>query len=66
MAVTTTMVITTLLAFVVPRAWGWGLGRALLVTASSSPSTSRSSARRHKIEHGGWFPLLVALIATQS
>jgi len=64
MAVTTTMVITTLLAFVVARErWGWGLGRALLVTGLFlTVDLAFFGANIIKIEHGGWFPLLVALI----
>jgi KUP system potassium uptake protein len=64
MAVTTTMVITTLLAFVVARErWGWSLGRALIITGLFLVwDLAFFGANIIKIEHGGWFPLLVALI----
>jgi len=62
MAVTTTMVITTVLAFVVARErWGWGVGLAALVTGVFLViDLAFFSANVIKIEHGGWFPLLVA------
>jgi KUP system potassium uptake protein len=62
MAVTTTMVITTLLAFVVARErWGWGVGLAGLVTGLFLVvDVAFFGANVIKIAHGGWFPLLVA------
>jgi KUP system potassium uptake protein len=62
MAVTTTMVITTVLAFVVARErWGWGVGLAALVTGVFLiVDLAFFGANVIKIEHGGWFPLLVA------
>ena len=61
-AVTTTMVITTILAHMVARVrWGWsrpasiGLTALLLIV-----DVAFFSANVVKIEHGGWFPLLVA------
>jgi KUP system potassium uptake protein len=62
MAVTTTMVITTLLAFFVAREqWGWSLSRALLVSGAFLViDLAFFGANVIKIQHGGWFPLLVA------
>ena len=62
MAVTTTMVITTLLAYVVARErWRWSAWRAGLVTAAFlSIDLAFFGANLIKIQHGGWFPLLVA------
>ena len=62
MAVTTTMVITTLLAFFVARErWGWSLFRAGLVTGAFLViDLLFFGANVIKIQHGGWFPLLVA------
>jgi KUP system potassium uptake protein len=61
-AVSTTMVITSLLAYLVARhRWGWnplaciGLTAALLVV-----DTAFFAANVVKIEDGGWFPLAVA------
>ena len=65
MAVTMTMVITTLLAFVVARElWRWSLWRAGADHGGvPRRSTSCSSARTSlKIQHGGWFPLVVAAL----
>lgn len=61
-AVTTTMVITTLLFYVVAREkWGWPLW---LITSISVifliADLSFFAANIIKVEHGGWFPLLVA------
>jgi KUP system potassium uptake protein len=60
-AVTTTMVITTLLAYVVARHhWGWGALPALGVTALFGViDLGFFGANALKIGHGGWFPLLV-------
>jgi len=62
MAVATTMVITTLLLYVVARRrWGWrrlsagGLAAALLVV-----DLAFFGANVIKVEHGGWFPLVIA------
>jgi KUP system potassium uptake protein len=62
MAVTATMVITTVLAYVVTRQlWGWSVVRAALVTgAFLVVDLAFFAANLLKIEHGGWFPLLVA------
>ena len=62
MAVTTTMVITTMLAFVVARErWGWSTPVALGVTGAFVViDLAFFSANVIKIEHGGWFPILVA------
>ena len=62
-AVTGTMVITTLLAFIVVRKiWGWSL---LLSTAIAGSfllvDLIYFSANVIKIREGGWFPLLLAL-----
>jgi len=62
MAVTTTMVITTMLAYVVARErWGWSTWWAGLVTgAFLLTDLAFFGANVIKIEHGGWFPLLLA------
>jgi KUP system potassium uptake protein len=62
MAVTTTMVITTLLAYVVAREkWGWSRLQAGLVMSSFLVlDLAFFGANLVKIPHGGWFPLLVA------
>jgi KUP system potassium uptake protein len=62
MAVTTTMVITTLLAYVVARErWGWSWWRAAAVTgAFLVTDLAFFGANVVKIQHGGWFPLLLA------
>ena len=62
MAVTTTMVITTLLAYFVAREhWGWSVARALSVTGAFLViDVAFFTANVIKIQHGGWFPLLVA------
>jgi KUP system potassium uptake protein len=61
-AVTTTMVITTLLAYVVTRErWGWSVWKAALVTSVFfALDLVFFGANLIKIEYGGWFPLLVA------
>jgi KUP system potassium uptake protein len=62
-AVTTTMIITTLLAFVVSRRlWGWSLPVALLVTGGFLVADlAFFGANIVKVTHGGWFPLLVGV-----
>jgi KUP system potassium uptake protein len=62
MAVTLTMIITTALAFVVSRElWRWSLWRAGLITAAFlSLDLVFFGANVLKIQHGGWFPLVVA------
>ena len=62
MAVTATMVITTMLAYVVARQqWRWSAARAGAVTgAFLVVDLAFFAANLLKIEHGGWFPLLVA------
>jgi KUP system potassium uptake protein len=61
-AVTTTMVITTILFYAVARElWGWprwAIG--LLCAGFLAVDLSFFGASVIKIEHGGWFPLLVA------
>jgi KUP system potassium uptake protein len=64
MAVTTTMVITTLLAYAVTRRlWGWSIARALIVCGGFLVvDVLFFGANLIKIAHGGWFPLLVAAV----
>ena len=61
-AVTTTMVITTLLAYFGARErWGWSVGRAVLVSgAFIAIDLAFFGANVMKIKDGGWFPLAVA------
>jgi len=61
-AVTTTMVITTVLAFVVEReVWGWHTLAAGALTAGFLVlDLAYFGANIAKIPHGGWFPLVVA------
>ncbi len=63
-AVTATMVITTLLAFVVARRlWHWPLPVALLVTALFlSVDLAFFGANIVKVLDGGWFPLVVGIV----
>jgi KUP system potassium uptake protein len=63
-AVTTTMVITTLLAYVVARkVWGWSVWLAGLVTAGFLVvDLAFFGANMVKVHDGGWFPLLVGAI----
>ena len=63
-AITTTMVITTLLAFRVARErWRWGLAAALAVTiAFLVPDLAFFSANMTKVREGGWYPLLVGAL----
>ncbi len=62
-AVTTTMVITSVLFYVVTRhRWGWSATKAGLVVAPLLVvDVAFFAANIPKIPHGGWFPLLVAL-----
>ncbi|MBI3981779.1 MAG: potassium transporter Kup [Gemmatimonadetes bacterium] len=61
-AVTSTMVITTLLLFIVEREkWGWGgLAAGLLTLVFFIVDTSFFGANILKVTQGGWFPLVVA------
>ncbi len=63
-AVTVTMLITTLLFFRVARGrWEWSLGRALAVcTPLVVVDLAFLSANLPKIVTGGWFPLVVGLL----
>ena len=63
-AVTTTMVITTLLFYVlVRRHWKWPLPLAIAVTASFLViDLSFWLATMVKVPHGGWFPLAIAVV----
>ena len=66
-AVTLTMLIDTILAFVVVRAlWRWNLGKALVfVVVFLTVDLAFFSATLVKVLAGGWFPLLIgALIFT--
>src|SRR4051794_14809978 len=62
MAVTTTMVITTILAYAIARArWGWSIWRAAAVSAGFlAIDMIFLGANVLKIQHGGWFPLVIA------
>jgi KUP system potassium uptake protein len=61
-AVTSTMVITTALAYFVARhRWGWGLPSSLLVTASFLVfDLAFFGSSLVKVPHGGWVPLVIA------
>jgi KUP system potassium uptake protein len=63
-AVTTTMVITTLLAYFVAREqWGWSAWRAgTVIAAFLAIDLVFFGANLLKIQHGGWFPLVVAAL----
>jgi KUP system potassium uptake protein len=63
-AVTTTMVITTCLAFVVARRlWHWPLAVAVLVTtAFLTVDLAFFGANIVKVADGGWFPLVVGVV----
>ncbi len=63
-AVTGTMSITTLLVFVVARRrWRWGATRTYLVLgALLAIDLAFFAANLPKIGHGGWFPLVFALV----
>lgn len=60
-AVTGTMVITTMLAFLVARhKWGWGLSKALLIFGSFMiMDLGFLGANLLKVAHGGWVPLVI-------
>jgi KUP system potassium uptake protein len=62
-AVTTTMVVTTLLAAVVARrVWGWSLWAVGAVTAGFlAVDLAFFGANIVKVAEGGWFPLLVGV-----
>lgn len=62
-AVTGTMVITSLLAFVVvSRLWGWGwLKSGIFISVFLGIDLAFFGANLVKIEVGGWFPLLFGL-----
>jgi KUP system potassium uptake protein len=64
-AVTSTMVITTLLLYVVAREqWRWSLpAAALLALFFLSFDLAFFGANLVKIPHGGWFPLVIAAAA---
>ncbi len=63
-AVTTTMVITTILTFFVTHdRWGWRLWVSLLVTLPLlALDLSFFSATMTKVVHGGWFPLFIGCL----
>ncbi len=63
-AVTVTMLITTLLFFRVARVqWGWSLGKAIAVCLPLLiVDIAFLSANVPKIVTGGWFPLVVGLV----
>jgi KUP system potassium uptake protein len=63
-AVSTTMLITTILAYVVARdLLGWSALRAGVITAAFLVGDlAFLTANYFKIIHGGWFPLLIAAI----
>jgi KUP system potassium uptake protein len=60
-AVTLTMVITTVLAYMLARhVWHWSVPKAgLLSLVFLTPELVFMGANAIKIEHGGWFPLVV-------
>jgi KUP system potassium uptake protein len=63
-AVSTTMVITTVLAYVVARdLWKWNRLLAAIITAGFLiPDFSFFTANLTKVDQGGWFPILVAVL----
>jgi KUP system potassium uptake protein len=63
-AVTSTMVITTALAYFVARQrWGFGMSAALAVTASFLLfDVAYFASSLVKVPHGGWVPLAIALV----
>jgi KUP system potassium uptake protein len=62
-AVTGTMVITTVLAFVVVRKlWGWStVASGVMVAGFLFVDLAFLGANAVKIEHGGWFPLVIGV-----
>ncbi len=62
-AVTATMIVTTLVLFVVMRrAWKWPLWRATVVcTVFLAIDVTFFSANLHKFGDGGWLPILIAV-----
>jgi KUP system potassium uptake protein len=63
MAVTATMLITTLLLCVVARRrWGWGWGVLALAAAFLPVDLAFLGANLFKIDDGGWFSLLIAAL----
>jgi KUP system potassium uptake protein len=64
MAVTTTMLITTVLFYFLARErWHWSrLSAGALTTGFLTIDLAFFGANVIKIEHGGWFPLLVAAV----
>jgi KUP system potassium uptake protein len=63
-AVSLTMVLTTVLAFVCSRErWGWPLWKAATLTAAFLVvDLAFLGSNLLKIGHGGWFPLMVAAV----
>lgn len=62
-AVATTMVVTTVLAFFVARRFDWSLWMAGLSSiVFMIPDTAFFAANLLKIKDGGWYPVLLALI----
>lgn len=63
-AVTTTMVVTTLLLFMIEREhWRWPFGAAIAFTAFFLViDLAFWSANLIKIPHGGWFPLVIGAV----
>ena len=63
-AITTTMLITTILFYVVARRrWRWPAAAALPITAFFiTIDLAFFSANMLKVAHGGWFPLLVSAL----
>lgn len=64
LAVTTTMVITTILFYFVTRdLWGWSQARALSVCGFFLViDLAYWGANLVKIPHGGWFPLVIGVV----
>lgn len=62
-AVTTTMVITTILAYILTREkWGWNMAASLSITIGFLiVDLAFFIANMTKVADGGWFPLLVAI-----